>query len=149
MTQFARISGGVVAEIIDPPHGVPVDQMFHPDVVAALVPVPDPGEVAPGWGWDGVGFTPPAPPAPVVPREVTNFQARAVLAQMPGSAPGRTLFQDVDDALRDQGGIAWQAWEYANTISRGGALVGAMAAQMGITEQQLDALFIAAAAIEA
>ena len=42
---------------------------------------------------------------PHVPNEVSNLQARAVLMQMPGSAEGRTLFDDVDDTLRAQGGV--------------------------------------------
>lgn len=95
----------------------------------------------------------PAPASDAaVPAEVTNFQARAVLLQTPGldpQQPDRTLFHDVDDALRAQGGVAWQAWEYANTITRQGALVQAMAQQFGLTRAQLDALFVAGAAIEA
>jgi hypothetical protein len=85
---------------------------------------------------------PPLPPAPV-PDEVTNFQARAALI-----AAG--LFDAVDAAVRARPSpIALQAWDYANTIKRHGALVTEVAAELDLTEQQLDDLFRAAALIEA
>jgi hypothetical protein len=85
----------------------------------------------------------------VVPHEVTNFQARALLMNMPGSAPGRSLFQDVDDTLRSLGGVEWQAWEYTTVFPRKSALVEAIGAQLNLTEAQLDEMFVAAAAIGA
>lgn len=88
---------------------------------------------------------PPAPPP--VPAEITNFQARALLMQMPGSAQGRTLFKDVDDALRALGGVAWQAWEYTTVFPRNSELIATMAAQFNLSEAQIDQMFIAAAQI--
>ena len=85
---------------------------------------------------------PPAPPTPV-PAEVTNFQARAALI-------GAGLFDQVDTAIRASGNaVAVQAWDYANVITRTGTLVTAMAAQLGLSAEQLDDLFRAAAGIEA
>jgi hypothetical protein len=89
----------------------------------------------------------PQPPPPTVPREVTNFQARALLKNMPGSADGRSLFDDVDDALRAMGGIPFQAWEYTTVFPRHSALIAAIAVQLSLSESQLDQMFIAAAAI--
>ena len=83
----------------------------------------------------------------VVPQEVTNFQARALLQNMPGSAEGKTLFDDVDAALEAKGGIPWQAWEYATAFRRESSLVAAIAAHLSLTDEQLDEMFIAAAAI--
>jgi hypothetical protein len=91
----------------------------------------------------------PPPPPPVVPREVTNFQARALLMNMPGSAAGRSLFQDVDDTLRAVGGVEWQAWEYTTIFPRNSQLIATLGAQLGLTDAQLDQMFIAAAAISA
>ena len=88
---------------------------------------------------------PPAPPS--VPSQITNFQARALLMQMPGSADGRSLFQDVDDTLRELGGVEWQAWEYTTIFPRNSQLIATLGAQLGITDAQLDQMFIAAAAI--
>ena len=89
----------------------------------------------------------PASVAPLVPREITNFQARALLMQMPGSAAGRTLFQDVDDTLAQLGGVSWQAWEYTTILPRRSELIATMAAQFNLTEAQIDGMFIAAAQI--
>ncbi len=103
-----------------------------------------------GQRWNGQALEPcdppPAPPPPV-PREVSNFQVRALLMEMPGGAPGRTLFQDVDDALGAIGGKAWQAWEYTYAVPRQSALVVALAAQFNLTEAALDDMFRAAAQI--
>ncbi|MFN7308126.1 MAG: hypothetical protein ACK5TQ_16345 [Acetobacteraceae bacterium] len=88
------------------------------------------------------------PPAPNdAPREITNFQARALLMQTPGSAAGRTLFHDVDDALAQLGGLSWQAWEYTTVFPRDSDLIATMAAQFNLTQAQIDQMFIAAAAI--
>jgi hypothetical protein len=93
-----------------------------------------------------IAAIPQAAPPPV-PREVTNFQARALLKNMPGSAEGRSLFDDVDDALRAMGGIPWQAWEYTTTFPRHSALIAAIAAQLSLSDEQIDQMFIAASAI--
>ncbi|MCA3377153.1 MAG: hypothetical protein INF64_08495 [Roseomonas sp.] len=82
-------------------------------------------------------------------RQVTNFQARALLLSMPGSAEGRTMFDDVDDALRAMGGVPWQAWEYTTIFPRDSALIAAIGTQFNLTEAQIDEMFIAAAAISA
>jgi hypothetical protein len=82
-----------------------------------------------------------------VPREITNFQARALLMNMPGSAPGRSLFQDVDDTLRALGGVELQAWEYTTIFPRDSQLIAAIGAQLNLTGAQLDQMFIAAAAV--
>jgi hypothetical protein len=92
---------------------------------------------------------PPSPSPPAVPREVTNFQARALLLNMPGSAAGRTMFDDVDDALRARGGVAWQAWEYTTTIPRNSELVAVMASEFGLSDAVLDDMFRTAAGIRA
>ena len=82
-----------------------------------------------------------------VPSQITNFQARALLVQMPGSAEGRTLFQDVDDAMAQLGGVSWQAWEYTTSFPRDSELMATMAAQFNLTQAQIDDMFIAAAQI--
>lgn len=62
MRTFARIDGGVVAEIITIVSDV--DSLYHPDLVATLVEVtsadPVPGE---RWTYDGHAFSAPATPA--------------------------------------------------------------------------------------
>lgn len=113
-----------------------------PDLRDAGVLRPAPAFVASGWRWDGTDWLPPVPPVRVVPESVTNFQARAALM-------GAGMFEAVDSAIKLQGGMALQAWEYANTVSRNGPLVTAMAAGLGLSAEDLDSLFIQAEQIEA
>lgn len=87
-------------------------------------------------------------PPPEAPTTITNFQARAALMQMPG-LQGPTLFDDVDAMLHKMGGVALQAWEYANDVERAGPLVQQLAAQLGWTPDQLADFFVGASQISA
>lgn len=62
MTRYARIQDGRVAEIIDLPEGVTVDDAFHPDVAAALQGVSE--DVEAGWTFADGEFTAPVPIEP-------------------------------------------------------------------------------------
>ena len=86
-----------------------------------------------------------------VPASVTNFQARAVLMGQPSPSggAGRTMFQDVDDAIRAIGGVSVQAWEHAYEVDRSGPLVKLMIVKLGMTSAQADALFVTASTITA
>ncbi len=108
-----------------------------------------PGEQAGAERFAAISFPPPPPPPPPAeaPRTVTNFQLRAALMAMP--APGGTMFDLVDAAVHAEGGVALQAWEYANDVDRTGPLVQQMATAFGFSEAQLDALFTTAAGISA
>lgn len=107
--------------------------------------------------WDGVSdYAPPAgltlvseaeaPPLrampPPVPEVVTNFQARAALRRI-------GLLEQVQAAVQAADGEALDAWEYANHVYRHGALVISMSAELGLTSDQVDALFRMAESIEA
>lgn len=92
--------------------------------------------------YDGESFIPDPPPPRFVPPTVTLFQCRAALMQS-------GLFNRVDAAVKAQGGIALQAWEYANEVSRSGALVLAMAGSLGLSADDVDDMFIEAAGITA
>lgn len=140
MNRFALIRDGLALNILHDARTLAQMQAAFPDIGPMLVAAT--AEAQPGWLWDGAAFSPP-PPAPV-PQEVTNFQARAALL-----AAG--LFETVNAAVLAQGptSAAYQAWEYANHLTRNGALVNSMGAALGLTAQQLDELFIAAAQIEA
>jgi|TARA_Y100000296_G_scaffold83548_1_gene114634 hypothetical protein len=60
--KYARIQDGVVHEIIDD-GGKDISEMFHPDIVATLVP--DDGTAVVNGTWDGSTFGPvPPPPKP-------------------------------------------------------------------------------------
>ena len=93
-----------------------------------------------GWTWDGETFTtPPAPPSPV-PQVVTMRQARLALL-------GAGLLDTVELAIGGAGPAAAIEWEYAQEVQRGSGLVPAMATALGMTDVQIDALFVQAATL--
>ena len=82
---------------------------------------------------------------PEVPRTVTMAQARIAL-QMTGKLDA---VQKGLESLAEPGrSAALQAWEYAPTVSRTGALVQTLSGTIGFTPDQLDELFIAAGNIK-
>lgn len=81
----------------------------------------------------------PEPPAPVVevPQEVTMRQARLALF-----AAG--LLPTVDAAVAQIGGAAAIEWEYSGTVRRDYGLVAQLGPALGLTEAELDGLFVVA-----
>lgn len=112
------------------------------EACAHLEPVaPAPDDVGRGWLYNGSEFSEPPASAPPVPDVVTPFQARAAL-RAAGLLDGvLTLVAAADATTQD-------AWEYATEFRRTSPLLNGLAQQLGMTDQQLDQLFIAAAAIE-
>lgn len=97
-------------------------------------------------GWlivDGVITEPPTKPA-LVPPSVTMRQARLAL-----HAAG--LLAGVDAAIASMQEPAKTAaaieWEYASAVERNAGLVPAMAAALGMSEADIDDLFITAATL--
>jgi hypothetical protein len=110
-----------------------------------------PDQPSPGATWDGTQWVEPPPPPPVVPREVTMRQARTVLLMTPHPTAGNMLAA-VNAALAGiadpvQRGLAELEWEYSSVVQRDRGMVVQLAAGLGLTSQQLDQLFIAAAQI--
>lgn len=138
MNTFARIEAGRVAELVQIPDGVALADAFHPDIVARMVPVPDPASVAPGHLWDGEAFAPSPPAAPPPVQAVTMRQARLALL-----ATGK--LDDVEAAIAAAPRAVRIEWEYATQIERASPIVAAIAAELDLDEAALDALFAAAA----
>lgn len=92
---------------------------------------------------DGVIVPQPEPPAKV-PQSVTMRQARLAL-----HAAG--LLSSVDAAIASmqepQKTAAQIEWEYASAVERNAGLVPAMAAALGMSEADIDDLFIVAATL--
>lgn len=83
-------------------------------------------------------------PVPVtVPQEVTRFQARAALYQAGWLDEVEALI-----ATPETDRMLVLAWQDALAFKRQSPFVQAMAQQLGLSEPQLDGLFIAAAQIE-
>lgn len=89
---------------------------------------------------NGVEVTPVLPPVAQVPQTVTMRQARLAL-----SAAG--LLASVQTAINAGSDAAKITWEYSSEVQRNNGLVPTMAASLGMTETQIDNLFIAAAAL--
>jgi hypothetical protein len=90
----------------------------------------------PDWA---AGVTEPSAPPPPVPQQVTPYQARVALL-------GAGLLDTVNALMahEDTPAPAKIAWEYATYIERTSPFIQALAPALGLTEQQIDELFIAA-----
>ena len=75
----------------------------------------------------------------VVPNCVTNYQARRALLEA-------NLFVTVDTMIKslDSADPIYQAWEYANLVYRNSEFVLNLGQQLGLTDEQIDNLFIEA-----
>lgn len=82
------------------------------------------------------------PPPPVVPSVVSRFQARAALMQA-------GLLDQAEAAVLQAGPLAQLAWADAQEFRRNSPTINSLAALVGLTEAQIDALFISASQIEA
>lgn len=149
MKYYVHVVNGVAAEFIDPfidgdGNEVSIEDRFHPDVVAKMVEVASFAGIAIGDVYDGDGFSKPSPPAPFVPEVVSRFQARAALLQagVLDDVTAAMQGQDIDPLMK-------MAWEEAQEFRRASPTVAAMAESFGWDKQYVDALFVAAAAIEA
>lgn len=87
----------------------------------------------------GVSIAPYAVPA-AVPSSITPLQARRALR-------GAGLLGAVNAYIAQQPDEVQETWEYAVTVLRDDPLICAAAEALGLTEAQLDELFVAAAAL--
>lgn len=80
----------------------------------------------------------------LVPESVTMRQARLAML-------GAGILDDVESLIQqmpgDEGRAARIDWEYALDVRRDWPLIGGLGSQLGLTEQQIDDLFVAAAAV--
>ena len=73
---------------------------------------------------------------------ITPFQARAVLIQM-------GLMPQVEAIIAQADPIAKAAWEFATVFERSSPTLNSLAGALGLTDEQLDAMFEAGAKIKA
>ncbi|MDR2188947.1 MAG: hypothetical protein LBE62_13055 [Azonexus sp.] len=80
-------------------------------------------------------------PAPVIPAAITPRQARLALLSA-------GLYEQVQTVFAAQSGATGEAarieWEFATAIERANPLIAGLAAELGLTEADLDNLFITA-----
>ena len=129
----AVIENGVVSTVVD----VPSLNVFEGDV--KLVEAPE--WVVSGATWDGEAFTNPTVGG-AAPRSVTMRKARLALLNA-------GLLDDVEAAIlsipdQTTQRVVQIEWEYAQTVDRDSVWVKQLTAVVGLTDSQLDALFVAA-----
>lgn len=124
--------------------------MTHPSILFSasyaeqFIEVPD--AAYNGCLWDGQTVSDaPAPTIPPgVPQSITPRQARLALLGAGLLETVQTAFAEISEPQRTAAQIEW---DYALTIERGSPLVAKMAAALGMTDGQVDALFVAGAAL--
>jgi hypothetical protein len=126
--RFAIVENGIVVNVVEAESfagGVPTDT------------------AGPGWSYNGTYFTEPyeePPSPPPIPSTVSMYQARIALHQA-------GLLATVQAGISQMSEEAQIKWEFAPTVKRDDALTVALASTLNLTEEQLDGLFTAAAAI--
>lgn len=84
------------------------------------------------------------PPPPRVPAEIANWRARAVLELQDLLAPVEQILAAMTGP---EGVIVRHAWTSGAPLARHGPTVLALAPQLGLTDEQIDHMFRAAAAL--
>jgi hypothetical protein len=112
-------------------HGERVLQLLGNDPAAALQALID-------------GCPLPAAP-PRVPREIGNWRAKAILASMGKLADVEAVIASLPEPQRTVVALAWAG---DAKLARRGATVTGLGAALGMSEGEIDALFIAAEALE-
>lgn len=90
------------------------------------------------WLAEGNSPTPYVPPPPPVPDSVPLWAVRTVLQN-------NGLFDQTDAIIKASSDNALKnVWEYGNVAVRSSATINALATELGLTEAQIDEMFVAA-----
>lgn len=136
--KYAFNNNGILQDVV----------MNHPARLFSLayadqfIIVPD--EAQNGWLWDGQTASPPPEPEPVVPQEITMRQARLVLLGAGLLSGVQTAIDGLPEPQRSAANIEW---EFSNTLQRRNPFMLTLGPALGLTDAQIDALFIQGAAL--
>jgi hypothetical protein len=92
------------------------------------------------WTYDGSNFIEPVIPEPIIPSVVTMRQARLALLQS-------NLLATVEQAVSAGSEADKITWEYATEVHRSETLVQNLAVGLGLSETDLDNLFLLASSL--
>jgi len=84
------------------------------------------------------------PPAPI---SVEMWQAKALLASLPGAEPGKTLLDDANTVVSSLSSTIQMYWEYATSVSSNNSSLIQIASSLNISKQKLLSMFISASRI--
>lgn len=93
---------------------------------------------------DGVELAPVVTPPPVVPQSVTMRQARLALFGAGVLASVETAINALPSPTKEAARIEW---DYSSMVDRNRALTLTLGGALGLTDAQLDTLFITAATL--
>lgn len=135
---WAMIERDRVAEITDiDPQG-----RFHP----SLAWVSCDSEVEPGWLYDGSEFSAPEPPTPPVPSQVSRAQGKAALITAGLWSDVLAYVDSIEDETEKT--LALVALNDTTHWQRSSPFLAAATMALGLTEAQVDDLFVQASQIQ-
>ncbi len=139
--KFAFNDNGILRDVVQTPPAL----LFDMGYAQHFITVPDDAQT--GWLWDGHLASPPPTPVPVsrVPATITRAQAKLALL----AAGLLDSVQPTINAIADpvQRAAAQIEWDDRLTFERSNPTLVALATAMGMTSDELDALFVAAASL--
>ena len=138
MARYALIEAGTVVNVLLADDDWP--GLAAADEAVALAPDQACG---PGYTYAGGVFTPP-PPVVVVPAAVTMRQARRALLAAGLLSAVETAIDALSEPERSAARIEW---EYSSEVQRHNGFVAQLAPALGLSDAQLDALFVSAATL--
>ena len=139
---YVFIQNGIVTHVLR----VEPSTIYAPTVAVQYIPAPEGVEV--GWLYDGAEFSAPAPQPAPAPTTCTPAQGLIALYAIKQIAE-----QDILDAIAQipdpvQRYTATIGYQRAITWQLGSATITAMAQLLGLTDEDLDALFVYAVGVE-
>lgn len=140
MARYALITGSTVVSVVEMSAEQATAALTAFDVVHALA---DDSRCASGWSYAGGDVVEPDAVTPV-PAEVTMRQARLALLAAGKLAAVEAAIDAMAEPTRTGARIEW---EYSNALQRDNALVAALGPALGLSTNDIDNLFRAAAAI--
>lgn len=137
--KYALNNNGVLQDVIE----TRPDIIFQAAYAEKFIPVPE--HVENGWFFDGQVFSAPPTVAKKSTRlitEVTMRQARLALLKAGLLDKVQAAISGIVDSTERT--AAQIEWEYATVVKRDSPLIEAVAVQAGLTETQIDQMFIEA-----